>query len=132
MHEFVSPNTPNKIRASTIPLRGSVSQMTETDIVINERISRALENGFGPAVRKAMFWNLERDFGINEKNAAENPDRFVMGLEKLLGPVGREFLVRLISKELIEEFELSQPADKSERSFSEIIFDVRKKISAQN
>ncbi len=127
----MSLNTPRKIRAPTIPVGVWFHELKEIDAVINEKISRSLEKGLGPAVRKAIFWNLDRDFGINDKNIAENPDRFVMGLEKIFGPVGGEFVVRLISKELIEEFKLPKSQDK-EKTISDILCEVRQRASAQN
>jgi hypothetical protein len=93
------------------------------DAVFNETVSVSIERTLGPAVKKAVFSNLERDFGVNEKNLAENPEKFVSGLERLFGPAGKDFLVKMISKDLVITFKLC--GAKNQKTISEILKQIR-------
>jgi hypothetical protein len=99
------------------------SGLKKIDAAFNETVSVSIERTLGPAVKKAIFSNLQRDFGINENNLAENPEKFVSGLERLFGPAGKDFLVKMISKDLIARFRLC--GAKNQNTISEILEEIR-------
>jgi len=102
--------------------------MTQADESFNRIIFLALEKTLGINLNKAMFAILARDYGITEKNIAENLNKFVSGLERILGPAGTALLVSAVSRVLEDEFGLVEDVSRGKRALSEILEQVRKQL----
>ncbi len=71
-----------------------------------QRVSKALGEALGVKIMYVVYSILKKDYGINKDEVARNPAALEEALGKLFGPKGRDFLVKLISAEIIMEFDL--------------------------
>lgn len=83
----------------------------------------------GTSGEKVLFSILKKDYGANIEEVAENPELLVTAIERLLGPAGRDLLVRLVSDELVKEFDLPKSPGEGNKKLSEILREAHQKDS---
>jgi hypothetical protein len=85
---------------------GEGSVLTEVDEAFNRRVAKSLEQALGVTATKLVYWTLEKDYGISKNNVSSNPQALTEQLEEVFGKDGQVFLVKLISRALVKEFDL--------------------------
>ncbi len=75
-----------------------------------------------------IYTILRRDFGIKKNEIATNPNALKEVLRRFFGPTGLDFLEKLISREIIAEFELSPKLEEENNSLSEVLRIARQKV----
>jgi hypothetical protein len=103
------------------------SRLKSTDEKFGKRVSKTLEQALGVTVMNLVFIVLKRDFGIAENEIAVNPKALKQVLERFFGPESYAFLEKLISREIITEFELPEETELENSSLEYVLDKAREK-----
>jgi hypothetical protein len=98
-----------------------------TDEIVSEILSSTIDKTLGESVRRAVFELLARNYGLTEKSVTSDPEKFTRGLEQILGPAGKDLIVSVISRKIIEEFELSEIVNHRKMTLKELVEKARGK-----
>ncbi len=98
------------------------------DEEFGEKISKSLEQALGLKVMNVVYAMLKREFGIHKDEIATNPGALEEVLGRLFGPTGVDFLERLISREIVAEFDLALEPEEKDSTLSEVLRKARQKV----
>lgn len=82
----------------------SVEEISDVQTAIAECVDSGL-NKLGASVVKVVYYQLEKNFGINKKEIPNQPEALSKALHSIFG-IGTEIIERLIVQKIQERFEL--------------------------
>ena len=106
----------------------------EKDRQFNQKVTDSIDRAFaslGDSIELVLYLTLEKDFGISKEEVPTKPDSLSEVLKRIFGPSGRDFMVKLISEELIDEFDLPPPDAEEEKSVATLLEKAREKYLSQ-
>ncbi len=83
----------------------------EKERPFNQKVTDSIDRAFdslGDSVALALYLSLEKDFSISKEDVPSKPEELSQVLKKVFGPSGRDFMIKLISDEIIREFDLDE------------------------
>jgi hypothetical protein len=93
---------------------------------VTDSIDRAFDS-LGDSIELVLYLTLEKDFGISKEEISVKFHSLSEVLKRIFGPAGREFMIKLISEELIEEFDLPLPEAAEEKSVTALLKKARER-----
>ncbi|MFI5419927.1 MAG: hypothetical protein ACHQ1H_03060 [Nitrososphaerales archaeon] len=93
-----------------------------------ESIDRAFDS-LADSIELVVYLTLEKDYRVSKEDVPLRPEKLSEILTRVFGPSGSEFMTKLISKEIIAEFDL--PETLRGRSISELLKEAREKHEQQ-
>ena len=103
------------------------SRLKHVDEEFGNRVSKTLEQALGVTVMNLVFTVLKKDFRIARNEIAGNPKALKQVLERFFGPSSYAFLEKLISREIITEFELPEELKLENSSLEHVLNKAREK-----
>ena len=83
-------------------------------------------SSLGESSKQAIYFHLEKTYGVKKQNIPQNIEAFSSALEKIFGP-GSKFIETLVSKGLCEKAGLNTKDDSIKNlSFVETVATVKK------
>jgi len=104
-----------------------VEEASDIQTLIEECVDSAFKE-LGQSVGKAIYFNLEKNFGIRKEDIPNQPEAFSEALHSIFG-TGAKVIERIIVKEIQEKFRLRL---KPETGFVEAVKAARKVTSGNS
>ena len=104
------------------------------DREFNQKVTDCIDRAFaslGDSIELVLYLTLEKDFGISKEEVPTKLDSLSEVLKRIFGSSGRDFMVKLISEELIGEFDLPPPEAEEEKSVAALLEMAREKYLSQ-
>jgi hypothetical protein len=102
----------------------------KNDSAFNQKVTDSIDRAFdslGDSIELVLYLTLEKEFGLSKEDIPAKFDSLSEVLKRIFGHAGRDFMIKLISEELIEEFDLPLPEAGEEKSVTALLKKARER-----